>query len=68
VAKYSAAFKVRITPHKLRHTVGTQLYKKTNSLLTVSHQLGQTGTSATSIYTHIVDKEQRDAMNDLWSE
>lgn len=68
VAKYSAAFKVKITPHKLRHTVGTQLYKKTNSLLTVSHQLGQTGTSATSIYTHIVDKEQRDAMNDLWSE
>lgn len=68
VAKYSASFKVRITPHKLRHTVGTQLYKKTNSLLTVSHQLGQTGTSATSIYTHIVDKEQRDAMNDLWSE
>lgn len=68
VAKYSTAFKVRITPHKLRHTVGTQLYKKTNSLLTVSHQLGQTGTSATSIYTHIVDKEQRNAMNDLWSE
>lgn len=68
VSKYSAAFKVRITPHKLRHTVGTQLYKKTNSLLTVSHQLGQTGTSATSIYTHIVDKEQRDVMNDLWSE
>ena len=68
VAKYSTAFKVRITPHKLRHTVGTQLYKKTNSLLTVSHQLGQTGTSATAIYTHIVDKEQRDAMNNLWSE
>ena len=68
VAKYSAAFKVRITPHKLRHTVGTQLYKKTNSLLTVSHQLGQTGTSATSLYTHIVDKEQRDAMNDLWTD
>lgn len=68
VAKYSASFKVRITPHKLRHTVGTQLYKKTNSLLTVSHQLGQTGTSATSIYTHIVDKEQRDAMNDLWTD
>ncbi len=68
VAKYSAAFKVRITPHKLRHTVGTQLYKKTNSLLTVSHQLGQTGTSATALYTHIVDKEQRNAMNDLWNE
>ncbi|MGO3733335.1 MAG: tyrosine recombinase XerS [Vagococcus sp.] len=68
VAKYSAAFKIRVTPHKLRHTVGTQLYKKTNSLLTVSHQLGQISTSATSIYTHIVDKEQRNAMNDLWEE
>lgn len=68
VSKYSAAFKTKITPHKLRHTVGTQLYKKTNSLLTVSHQLGQTGTSATALYTHIVDKEQRNAMNDLWSD
>lgn len=68
VAKYSTAFKVRITPHKLRHTVGTQLYKKTNSLLTVSHQLGQTGTSATALYTHIVDQEQRNAINDLWNE
>jgi len=67
VGKYSAAFKTRITPHKLRHTVGTQLYKKTNSLLTVSHQLGQTGTSATALYTHIVDKEKRDAINDLWN-
>lgn len=67
VGKYSAAFKTRITPHKLRHTVGTQLYRKTNSLLTVSHQLGQTGTSATALYTHIVDKEKRDAINDLWS-
>lgn len=66
VGKYSEAFKVKITPHKLRHTVGTQLYKKTNSLLTVSHQLGQTGTSATAIYTHIVDKEQRNAINGLW--
>lgn len=66
VAKYSTHFKVRLTPHKLRHTVGTQLYKNTNSLLTVSHQLGQTGTSATAIYTHIVDKEQRNAINDLW--
>ncbi|MGY3765112.1 tyrosine recombinase XerS [Vagococcus vulneris] len=66
VAKYSSAYKVRITPHKLRHTVGTQLYKKTNSLLTVSHQLGQTSTSATAIYTHIVDEEQRQAMNNLW--
>lgn len=67
VAKYSSAFKTRITPHKLRHTVGTQLYKKTNSLLTVSHQLGQTGTSATALYTHLVDEEKREAINDLWT-
>lgn len=68
VAKYSEPYKIRITPHKLRHTVGTQLYKKTKSLLAVSHQLGQTGTSATAIYTHIVDQEQRMAMNNLWTE
>lgn len=67
VAKYSALFKTRITPHKLRHAVGTQMYAKTKNLITVSKQLGQSGTSATALYTHIVDKEQRDAVNDLWS-
>ena len=38
VSKYSQAFKVRITPHKLRHTLATRLYAQTNSQVLVSHQ------------------------------
>lgn len=67
VGKYSEAFKIRISPHKLRHSVATQLYSKTNSLVQVAEQLGQSGTSATTVYTHIAGKKKRDAMNDLWT-
>ena len=65
VGKYSEAFKIKISPHKLRHSVATQLYSKTNSLVQVAEQLGQSGTSATTVYTHIAGKKKRDAMNDL---
>ena len=64
VGKYSEAFKIKISPHKLRHSVATQLYSKTNSLVQVAEQLGQSGTSATTVYTHIAGKKKRDAMND----
>ncbi|MGM0175106.1 tyrosine recombinase XerS [Enterococcus sp. DIV0800] len=67
VGKYSEAFKIKISPHKLRHSVATQLYTKTNSLVQVAEQLGQSGTSATTVYTHIAGKKKRDAMNDLWT-
>ncbi|MFQ7234981.1 MAG: tyrosine recombinase XerS [Enterococcus hulanensis] len=67
VGKYSEAFKIKISPHKLRHSVATQLYSKTNSLVQVAEQLGQSGTSATTVYTHIAGKQKRDAMNDLWT-
>lgn len=67
IDKYSKAFGKRTTPHKLRHSVGTMAYKKTQNLKTVSEILGQSGTSATEVYTHIVKKERRNAVNDLWS-
>ncbi|WP_159721529.1 tyrosine recombinase XerS [Enterococcus sp. CSURQ0835] len=67
VGKYSESFKIRVSPHKLRHSVATQLYTKTNSLVQVAEQLGQSGTSATTIYTHIAGKKKREAMNDLWT-
>ena len=31
VAKYSQDFKIRVTPHKLRHTLATRLYDATKS-------------------------------------
>lgn len=67
IDKYSTAFGKRTTPHKLRHSVGTMAFRKTKNLKTVSEILGQRGTSATEIYTHIVKKEKRSVIDDLWT-
>ncbi|MFK4934891.1 tyrosine recombinase XerS [Lactococcus garvieae] len=65
VSKYSQAFKVRITPHKLRHTLATRLYAQTNSQVLVSHQLGHSSTQVTDLYTHIISQEQKNALDEL---
>lgn len=65
VAKYSADFKVRVTPHKLRHTLATRLYDATKSQVLVSHQLGHANTQVTDLYTHIVNDEQKNALDKL---
>ena len=54
VAKYSEDFKVRVTPHKLRHTLATRLYDATKSQVLVSRQLGHASTQVTDLYTHIL--------------
>ncbi|GEP22752.1 tyrosine recombinase XerS [Lentilactobacillus diolivorans] len=69
VAKYSQAFNhVRITPHKLRHTLASKLYLETNNEHLVATQLGQSSTKATGLYTHIVDTTQKKALDDLHKE
>lgn len=65
VAKYSADFKIRVTPHKLRHTLATRLYDATKSQVLVSHQLGHASTQVTDLYTHIVNDEQKNALDKL---
>ncbi|MBT8860804.1 tyrosine recombinase XerS [Lactobacillus delbrueckii subsp. bulgaricus] len=63
VGKYSAAFGHPITPHKLRHTVASELYQATKDQVMVAQQLGQKGTSATDLYTHVDQREQRAVLN-----
>ncbi len=65
VAKYSEDFKVRVTPHKLRHTLATRLYDATKSQVLVSHQLGHASTQVTDLYTHIVNDEQKNSLDSL---
>ena len=65
VAKYSENFKVRVTPHKLRHTLATRLYDATKSQVLVSHQLGHASTQVTDLYTHIVNDEQKNTLDNL---
>lgn len=63
VVKYSTAFGHPLTPHKLRHTVASELYAVTKDQVLVAQQLGQKGTSATDLYTHVDQTKQRDALN-----
>lgn len=63
VSKYSEAFGRRLTPHKLRHTLASELYAETQDEVLVSQQLGQRGTSATDLYTHVDQTEQKNALN-----
>ncbi|CAM3109849.1 Site-specific recombinase XerD [Lactobacillus bombicola] len=65
VNKYSASFGHPLTPHKLRHTLASELYGVTKDQVLVAQQLGQKGTSATDLYTHVDQHKQREALNKI---
>ena len=62
VKKYSIAFGRPLTPHKLRHTLASELYEVTKDQVLVAQQLGQKGTSATDLYTHVDQSVQKAAL------
>lgn len=68
VNKYSASFGHPLTPHKLRHTLASELYQITKDQVLVAQQLGQKGTSATDLYTHVDQSRQRKALDELSNE
>jgi site-specific recombinase XerD len=55
----------RVSPHTLRHTFATRLYKQTSDIRLVQKALGHSDVSTTMIYTHIVDDDLSSAMRDL---
>lgn len=65
VKKYTKAFGRETTPHKLRHTFGTELYRATNSVIDVQQALGQTTDSATKIYIHADQDKRNQAIEKL---
>lgn len=65
VAKYSSGFNVRITPHKMRHTLATRLYSSTNDMLITANQLGHKGTEMVSVYAHITSDKTKDILDEF---
>ncbi len=55
----------RVSPHTLRHTFATRLYRETGKIRLVQKALGHSDLSTTMIYTHVVDEELETALKDL---
>jgi site-specific recombinase XerD len=55
----------RVSPHTLRHTFATRLYRETSNIRMVQKALGHSDPSTTMIYTHVVDEELEGAMKEL---
>lgn len=54
-----------ISPHTLRHTFASDLYRKTKNLIIVKESLGHSSISTTQVYTHLVNDELEQAMKKL---
>jgi len=64
VARYAskAGIEKHVTPHTLRHTFATDLYRETSNIRLTQKALGHANLATTQIYTHIVDEELEGAL------
>ena len=65
IAKYTKDIDKHITPHKLRATCATNLYKKTGDIYMVADQLGHANIATSKIYTEIDNESKLKATNIL---
>lgn len=54
--------KEKLTPHKLRHTSATLMYRAGADIRSLQHILGHSSVATTQIYTHIEDKQIQEVM------
>jgi integrase/recombinase XerC len=57
--------KEKITPHKLRHTFATMIYKKNKDLKVLQDLLGHESISTTEIYMHIDKEDKKKNVNSI---
>ena len=58
----NAGIQKDITPHTLRHSFATDLYRETTNIRLTQKALGHSNLATTQIYTHIVDEELEGAL------
>lgn len=56
------AINKKISPHTLRHTFATDLYRETKDIMLVQKALGHEYLNTTMVYTHLVDDELESAL------
>lgn len=57
---------IDLTPHALRHTFGTTLYKKTGDLRLVQELLGHSQSTTTERYTHMDRESKQEALDQIY--
>ena len=64
VARYAVKAEIdkNISPHTLRHTFATDLYRETSKIRLVQKVLGHSDLSTTMVYTHVFDPEVEEAL------
>jgi len=64
VKRYAAKAGIdkNVSPHTLRHSFATDLYRETSKIRLVQKVLGHSDLSTTMIYTHIFDEEVESAL------
>jgi len=64
VARYAvnAGILKHVTPHTLRHSFATDLYRETTNIRLTQKALGHSNLTTTQIYTHIVDEQLEEAL------
>ena len=55
----------KITPHKLRHTFASMLYRQTKDIKVLQDLLGHENISTTQIYTHVDTEEKKSAIDEM---
>lgn len=66
VKRYSTAYGKPFSPHKLRHSIATELYEKSgHDTQMVQTQLGQKSPNATQLYMHVVQSRQEGILKEL---
>lgn len=58
----------RVSPHTLRHTFATDLYRETGKLRVVQEALGHESVQTTQLYAHLANGEVEESMRALRSE